>query len=147
MAKLTEDVQVFIVQRLASYKTPTEVAELVKEEFGLELDRQQVQHYDPTVGKKPAKKWVDLFETTRDAIRHGTADLALAHKLFRLAELEEMYRKARKAKNYKLAAELLEQAAKEMGEAYSNKRVLQGDSERPLEIRGVNFAPPTAETN
>lgn len=125
MARLTQDVQIFIVQRLAAYKTPTEVCDLVKEEFGLELDRQQVQHYDPTKGNPPAKKWCEIFEETRQAIKDGTADIAVTHKLIRVMELQEMYHKAKDMKNYKLAAELLEQIAKEMGESYTNRRLLE----------------------
>ncbi|MDR8269558.1 DUF2280 domain-containing protein, partial [Acinetobacter baumannii] len=48
MATLKEPVKIFIVQSLACRDTPQEVAELVKQEFGVDIDRVQVATYDPT---------------------------------------------------------------------------------------------------
>ena len=41
MAALKEPVKIFIVQALACRDTPQEVAELVKQEFNIEIDRRQ----------------------------------------------------------------------------------------------------------
>lgn len=49
MARLTEVQKEYIVDRLACYSSPTQVVDLVKDLFGVEIVRQQVQHYDPTV--------------------------------------------------------------------------------------------------
>ncbi|MCT9272449.1 DUF2280 domain-containing protein [Acinetobacter baumannii] len=51
MATLKEPVKIFIVQSLACRDTPQEVAELVKQEFGVDIDRVQVATYDPTKDK------------------------------------------------------------------------------------------------
>lgn len=126
MAQLTEEVKTFIVQRLAMYDTPTQVAEAVKEEYGVVIPRQGVQFYDPTVGAKPAKKWVALFEATRKNFRAAVADIPIANKSVRLRRLERMAVAAEQRKNYPLAASLLEQAAKEVGEQYTNRRELTG---------------------
>jgi hypothetical protein len=48
MAALKEPVKIFIVQALACRDTPQEVAELVKQEFGIITDRMQCASYDPT---------------------------------------------------------------------------------------------------
>ena len=48
MATLKEPVKIFIVQSLACRDTPQEVADAVKQEFGIEIGRQQVAAYDPT---------------------------------------------------------------------------------------------------
>lgn len=144
MARLSEEIQVFIIQWLASYRTPSQVADLVKEEFGVEIDRQQVYHYDPTKGKKPAKKWTELFEETRAKIREGVADIALTHKLVRVSYLEQMFYKAEKMKNYALAASLLEQVAKEMGESYTNTKHVDVTSGGET-ITGVVFTSPGSD--
>ena len=48
MAALKEQVKIFIVQALACMDTPQQVANAVKQEFNIEIDRKQVQLYDPT---------------------------------------------------------------------------------------------------
>lgn len=121
MPKLDATVQAFIVERLACFDKPTEIADAVKEEFGIVIPRQQVEVYDPLKGCK-TKKWVELHAATRKAFLDTRAGLAITHRAWRQRELEDMVRKAKKQKNYKLAAELLEQAAKEEGEAFTNHR-------------------------
>lgn len=135
MAKLTSDIQTFIVERLACFKTPQQVADLVKDEFGVTIDRRQVEHYDPTKGqKKPARQWVTLFSETRKAFKERTRDIAIAIESYRLQELMDLYLRAVKMGNLVLAASLLEQAAREAGGAYTNRRVLEGDPEKPLQL-------------
>ncbi len=41
MAKLTRQHQIIIIQRLVCYETAQEIIEAVKEEFGLDVSRQQ----------------------------------------------------------------------------------------------------------
>lgn len=125
MATLTKQQRSFIVRELACYSTPSEVVEAVNERFGIEVSRQQVQHYDPTVGRDPADKWRRLFREARDAFVEDTARHGIAHRNFRLRELDRMYRKAKRMKNYALAAEILEQAAKEVGEKFTNLQILE----------------------
>lgn len=122
MAKLSEEHKVFVVQRLAMFDTPSQVVEAVKEEYGIEIPRQQVQSYDPTVGPKPAKKWIALFEATRESFLDSASQIPIANRSVRLRRLERMAVAAEGRKNYALAAQLLEQAAKEVGEAYTNTR-------------------------
>ncbi|MEN1613625.1 DUF2280 domain-containing protein, partial [Pseudomonas aeruginosa] len=47
MATLNSDVKAFIVQALACFDTPSQVAESVKKEFGIEVSRQQIESHDP----------------------------------------------------------------------------------------------------
>ncbi len=85
MATLTDDVKAFIVQALACFDTPSQVVDAVREEFGAEVSRMQVQSYDPT--KKAArglsKKWVELFEATRKRFLEETAEIPIANQAFR----------------------------------------------------------------
>ena len=66
MATLSDGAKRFIVQALACFDSPQQVADAVKEEFGVEVHRAQVEQYDPTKasGAKLATKWRVLFNDT-----------------------------------------------------------------------------------
>lgn len=126
--KLSEEARTFVVQQLAMYDPPDMVAKAVKDEFGVAVTRQAVQAYDPTkyAGRQLAKKWRDLFDATRKAHIEGAAEIGISHKNVRLRALQRMANKAESMGNLPLAAQLHEQAAKEMGNAFTNARVIQG---------------------
>lgn len=123
MATLTDKVKAFIVQGLATYQTPTQVSEAVKENFGIEVSRQQVASYDPTThnGKDCAKKWKELFFATREKYQNDFSNVAISVKTYRLEMLQAMVEKALKSGNMVLASNLIEQASKEVGGAFTNK--------------------------
>ena|GEM_PF-194940 len=143
MAKLTEQHKSFVVMRLACFRTPTEVCEEVKDVFGLELPRQQVHYYDPTVpSNRTPKKWAALFEATRKEYLKGEAEVGVAYERYRLEELQRMYERAKsmgKQGNIPLAQSLLEQAAKEKGGHYTNHRVLEHSGQ--VKTSGVLLVP------
>ncbi|MFT4020062.1 MAG: DUF2280 domain-containing protein [Acinetobacter sp.] len=93
MAALKEPIKIFIVQSLACMDTPQQVADSVKQEFGLEIDRQQIQAYDPTKrrGKNLSKKFKDLFYETRKNFQDNILDIPVANKAFRLKEMQKIY--------------------------------------------------------
>lgn len=124
MAALQNDVKAFIVQALACFDTPSQVVESVQKEYGVAITRQQVETHDPTKtsGKCLAKRWVTLFDDTRKRFRDDTADIPIANRAFRLRALGRMAERAESVKNLALAAQLLEQAAKETGGTYTNKQ-------------------------
>ncbi|MDD2054937.1 DUF2280 domain-containing protein [Pseudomonas putida] len=124
MAVLQNEVKAFIVQALACFDTPSQVVESVQKEYGVTITRQQVETHDPTKtsGKCLAKRWVTLFEDTRKRFREDTADIPIANRAFRLRALGRMAERAESVKNLALAAQLLEQAAKETGGTYTNKQ-------------------------
>lgn len=124
MAVLQNEVKAFIVQALACFDTPSQVVESVQKEYGVTITRQQVETHDPTKtsGKCLAKRWVTLFEDTRKRFRDDTADIPIANRAFRLRALGRMAERAESVKNLALAAQLLEQAAKETGGTYTNKQ-------------------------
>ncbi|MFW1635474.1 DUF2280 domain-containing protein [Acinetobacter oleivorans] len=68
MATLNKKQKLFIVQSLAVFNTPQETVILVKEEFDINVSRQQVESYDPTkvAGRDLSKEFKDVFEKTRD---------------------------------------------------------------------------------
>ncbi len=131
MAALNNEVKGFMVQALACFDTPSQVAAAVREEFGIEVTRQQCEAQDPTkrAGRDLAKKWVTLFHDTRKRFREETAEIPIANRAYRLRALGRMAVKAENSKNMALTAQLLEQAAKEVGDVYVNRRL---EPEKPL---------------
>ncbi|WP_313237873.1 DUF2280 domain-containing protein [Delftia acidovorans] len=138
MAKLSEAEKRFIVQALACYDTPTQVVEAVKEEFGTVMDRGHVGCYDPTkvAGKQLAKKWRDLFEETRKRFRKEVSEIPIADQAYRMRQLQRMLQDAMSRKNVVLASQLLEQAAKEAGGQFTNRRLNEhtGKGGGPVEV-------------
>lgn len=122
MARIDDVVKTFIVNQLAMFDTPQQVADAVKERFGVEITRQHVRSYDPESGGKPIKKWRAVFDATRKRFLEQTSDIPIANKSVRLRRLERMAVAAEARKNYPLAAQLHEQAAKECGDLYTNTR-------------------------
>lgn len=124
MATLSNEVKAFMVQALACFDTPSQVAAAVREQFGIELSRQKCESYDPTksAGRDLAKRWVTMFHDTRQRFRDDTADIPIANRAFRLRALGRMAERAENTKNLALAAQLMEQAAKETGGAYTNRQ-------------------------
>ncbi|MFZ4392645.1 DUF2280 domain-containing protein [Klebsiella pneumoniae] len=127
MAALKPEVKAYIIQMLACYDTPSQVVEAVQKDFGISITRQQVETHDPTKvsGKTLAKKWVDLFNRTRDRFLNEISDIPIANKAYRLRVLQRMSTTAEGMKNLGMTAQLLEQAAKEVGDAYSNKQKVE----------------------
>ncbi|WP_454878609.1 DUF2280 domain-containing protein [Serratia inhibens] len=137
MAALKPDVKAFIIQSLACFDTPSLVVESVQKEFGLKITRQQVESHDPTKvsGKTLAKKWVELFYVTRERFQTEISDIPIANKAYRLRVLDRMATRTESMKNYALAAQIVEQAAKECGDAYTNKQKVEhtGKDGGPIE--------------
>lgn len=133
--ELPDEVKRFIVTRLACFERPSEVAAAVKEEFAAEVTRQRVEAYDPTkvAGKALSKEYRALFAEARALYLADTATIGIASKVFRLRTLERLAMKAESVGNAGMVAQLLEQAAKEMGGAYTNRRELTGADGKPIE--------------
>ncbi|BCU18442.1 DUF2280 domain-containing protein [Klebsiella pneumoniae] len=127
MAALKPEVRAFIIQELACFDTPSQIVESVQKEFKVQVTRQQVASHDPTkaAGKGLAKKWVDLFNELRDRFLNEISDIPIANKAYRLRALDRMMTKAESMRNMALAASLMEQAAKECGDAYTNKQKVE----------------------
>ncbi len=135
MADLTDEQKAFVVQRLACFEGPSAVAKAVKETFGVEITRSHVFAYNPTKpGYALADRWRELFDATRKAFLEDMADVGIVHKSVRLRRLDEMCHAALNARNYGLAMQLLEQAAKEVGGAFTNRRELAGKDGASLPI-------------
>ena len=138
MATLKEPVKIFIVQALACRDTPQEVADAVKQEFKIEIERQQVAAYDPTKsrGKDLSKKFVDLFHKTRADFDAGLIDIPIANKHYRLKQYQKQLE--RNAKNVVMSLKILEQAAKDVGGQFTNRQEITGKDGKPIETINQN---------
>jgi hypothetical protein len=121
---LPDEAKRFVVQQLAMFETPSEVAKAVKDEFGIEIARQSIEAYDPgkRAGAALSQEYRELFEATRTTFLTDTAAIAVSHKVVRLRTLSRLIEKAESRGNAVLAANLLVQVAKEMGDAYTNRQ-------------------------
>jgi len=122
MPTLTDEIKTFIVRGLARFDSPSEVAEAVKANFGVELKRQHVYAYDPRCTQPPASRWCELHAATRAAFLKDAAAIGVVHKTVRLRMLDRMARRAEATNYFDLSASLLEQAAKECGGLYESRK-------------------------
>ncbi|WP_447881038.1 DUF2280 domain-containing protein [Serratia fonticola] len=149
MASLKIEVKAFIIQQLACFDTPSQVVDAVQKEFGVQITRQQVASHDPTkvAGSGLAKKWVDLFKSTRERFQTEIAEIPIANKAYRLRVLDRMAEHTEKQRNYGMTAQFMEQAAKEVGDAYTNRQKVDHTSSdgsmapKPTTIRLVGVEP------
>ena len=132
MAALKEPVKIFIVQALACRDTPQEVADLVLQEFGVTIDRKQCQSYDPTkvAGKNLSPKFKKLFDETRKKFDEGLIDIPIANKHYRMKQYDKLLNKT---KNTVMALKIMEQAAKDSGGLFTNRKEITGANGGPVE--------------
>lgn len=138
MAALKEPVKMFIVQSLACFETPQQVADAVMQRYGIEIDRRQCENYDPTkfAGRNLSKKLKDLFDKSRKDFRKNIEDIAIANKAFRLNELQKMYDDS--GKNKRAKQNLLKQAFQET-DGRVTKQEITGKDGKPIETVNSNI--------
>ena len=138
MAALKEPVKIFIVQALACRDTPQEVAEQVLQEFGVKVDRKQCQSYDPTkaAGKNLSKKFIDLFNETREKFDAGLIDIPIAQKFYRMRQYQKHLEK--NARNTVMSLNIMKQAAQDLGGQFTNRQEITGKDGKPIETINQN---------
>jgi len=134
MARLRDTERREIVQRLACFESPSEVVEYVSEAFDKDVTVRQVCHYDPTRSEETAEKWKRLFEETREAFLNDLDTIPLSHRAVRLRELTDLYERAKEQEEVEKAARMLKQAAKEVGEAFTNRQQIEQDGDMTVEV-------------
>ncbi|MBA4068775.1 MAG: hypothetical protein C0495_02805 [Acinetobacter sp.] len=141
MAALKEPVKIFIVQALACRDTPQEVADIVKQEYGIKIERSQVALYDPTkaAGKNLSKKFIDLFNETREKFDAGLIDIPIAQKFYRMRQYQKHLEK--NARNTVMSLNIMKQAAQDLGGQFTNRQEITGKDGKPIET--INQSVPT----
>lgn len=138
MARLTEEQKAFVVKGFACFKSGAEIAREVRAEFGVDVDRRQIWAYNPENPQRDiGKKWLPLFEKVRRRYLEDESDIPVAFRPARLRELQDLILRAKRTGNEVLVIQALEQAAKEIGGAYTNRRELTGRDGGPIETSAV----------
>ncbi len=119
MRRLSEPVKRRIVEHLACYRAHSEVAELIADEFGVKLTPRHVRAYDPTSFQfAGSHRWLEYYQTVRKRCVNEVGEVAIAHRAYRMRQLQRIFDKAWDRGDYRQALQTLEQAAKEMGRWY-----------------------------
>lgn len=145
MAVLKKEVKLFIVRSLAVFNTPTETAELVHQDYGVVVTKQQCEKYDPTKrsGENLSAELRAEFEATRKAFLDAPQNIPIANLSVRLQRLEKQYEKH--GKNRVAALAILKQAAEDIGGKYTNKTELTGAGGGPLQSENVTYVDASPE--
>ncbi len=133
MARLKKNEKLFIVRSLAVFNTPQEVADAVKQEFGIVVSRQSCEAYDPTkrVGCNLSQEFKDEFEVTRKAFIDAPQNIPIANVSYRLQRLQRIVDHA--GKNSVLIMDALKQAAQDEGGAFTNRKEITGKDGAPIQ--------------
>lgn len=133
MAALKKEIKLFIVRSLAVFNTPTETVELVNQEYGVVVTKQQCEKYDPTkrAGENLSEELKKDFEKTREMFLGKPESIPIANLAVRLQRLENQYQKH--SKNRVAALNILKQAAEDMGGKYTNRQEITGKGGEPLQ--------------
>lgn len=140
MAQLKREVKLFIVRSLAVFNTPQETVDAVNAEFSIKVSRQQCEKYDPTkrAGQDLSKDLVDEFNATRTLFNANLESIPVANKVYRLQKMQNIINT--NGKNSMLVLQTLEQAAKEVGGAFTNqvKKEVSGPDGKPIKVETVD---------
>ena len=125
-AKLDKEQQLFIVQQLAMFERPKSVKLKLKEIYDVEISIQGISHYQIS-SKELSKELRKVFNATRKKFLKDSSAIPIANKSVRLQKLQNMFDKQEDApfQNTVVMRDILEQAAKESGDAFSNKRSIE----------------------
>lgn len=120
--QLPTAVVIHILQGLACFDTPEQVAASVKANFGLILTRQRIEAWNPErrAGAKLGTHWREIFYETRAKLIAELDNIGIAHRSYRLKLLQRMADRAETAGNLPLVVQVLEQAAREAGNDVSD---------------------------
>jgi len=118
MASLPGHVSAYIVAALACFDTPEQVANAVKQRYGLVLTRQRIEAWHPErrAGAKLGTRWRTMFYETRARLLAELDDIPIACQAYRLRMLDRVATQAEAMGNLLLAARIIEQAAREVGD-------------------------------
>lgn len=144
MAQLRKEVKLFIVRSLAVFNTPSETAQAVHQEFGVEVTKQNCEKYDPTKrsGENLSPELKAEFEATRKQFLENPQHIPIANLAYRLQLMQRVINGA--GKNSVLILKTLEQAAKDEGGAFTNRKEITGADGKPLEQNIYQMTPEAA---
>lgn len=129
---LNEEQKEWIVTQWAMMIPASQILKGFEERFGAAITANQARDYNPTTARtrgKSMRKWKVLHDHIRHKFLTEIADIPIANASVRLHRLEQLCVGAMAKGNAPLAAEIIEQAAKEVGGLFTNKREIEGHVE------------------
>lgn len=141
--RLPDIIKAVIVAKLACFETPTAVAEDIFAEYGVKVAPQVVEGYNPDryAGRDLSLRWRSVFVATRKQHIEDQARIGTAHRNTRLSKLDRYVQRMEKSGNLVAAAGMLEQIAKEVGDAYTNRRELTGAGGGAIMTQAIDRPP------
>lgn len=145
---LTNEQKEWLVCHYACFWQTERVLDGFKDEFGFRPEPSVAIKYnlngltEDEIAQRRKTIWIDTHRRARAAFEESVRDIPIASPTFRVQQLNTMFEQAFARKNFMLASKLLEQAAKETGGLFTNKRELAGavavatvDGDVPPEIK------------
>jgi hypothetical protein len=138
--KLTDEQKEYVVERLAAFDSPAEIAKDLLQDFDVAITRQSIEFYDPTKvnGRNCPERWKALFFARRQEIIDGNARLGAVHQMVRIRWLERMATAAMAQGNHAIAVRILERIHKEVGAGVA-KRAAQALSDRERALAFIAY--------
>ncbi len=142
--KLTDRLRDGVVCRFACCYTHDEVRTWLKDEHGIDLPPPALSYYNannPAARAGLSEKWRKRFDQVQAEYFEATSSVPIAHKAHRLRianrAVERIAGKIDADRGVNVVMvdtlrSLLEYAAKEQGEAYTNRRILEHDAHGAL---------------
>ena len=123
---IPDQVRLELVRRLAMFDTVREIhADLIEQ--GIDVSHQAISRHNPdNASSNLSQSLTAVFHATREAWLKELAQEPIASRAFRLRRLGVIHAKAMARGNFAIAAAMLEQAAKEVGNVYTNLAKVQG---------------------
>ena len=116
MRRLPDAIKRRIVEHLACYQSHAEVVDLISGEFDVTLTPRHVRAYDPMSFQfAGSHRWMDYYLIVRERCNKELGEVAIAHRAYRIRQLQRILDLAMERGEVRLALKILEQAAKEMG--------------------------------
>lgn len=133
-----------IVELYAQFQGVSAIQKAIKDEFGVDLDKRTILHYDAGNPKaRIGRRLKALYAEAREAYVKETARIGVANQAHRLRLIERVIEKATTSKDYNSALKGLELAAKEMGGVLEGKHTIR--HEGSIEHRHLSVEDAKAE--
>lgn len=121
------------------FETPTETAKAVQEEFEITVTKQQCEAYDPTkkTGQDLSEELKTEFYRIRKEINKNIESIPIANIFYRLQRLQKIIDHAQFKDNPIIVPNLLEQAAKDVGGLFTNRKEITGAGGGPVKTENT----------
>ena len=136
---LSDEAKLYVVQALARFQSPSAIAKALQENFDTEFKPPAILHYDPTCaqGKDLAPALKELFESTRERFLEDLNAIPVANAAYRLTKIQGVVERAEMRGNDAMVLQASEQAAKEVGGVFTNRRELTGKDGGAIQTQRV----------